>query len=1083
MKTASRLSFLAGSLFLFGFVYFSTTHERGTVHAAVPDEHESDLVLQQERQKQIQAETDVVVRRLGTMLRVLDYYEVDKSAEKKLLEEMSGVLAGLSRNQMAEVIRRLDLAVKTPEEEKSNEELVKAYDRHREILDTLKSMLAKHDAVRSLDQAAERMDKLAKSQLELHLQTQQFIKDSIDRSDPNLAYTRRLALAKSLRNLNMETKRQGDEQAGVQIDADSLMKQVRDLSAKLPEEQKDRVVLMDKVAAQRRLRESLTTAVDKLKGGAAGAQKFEQWAAANELQFKSATTLQELARVLRAPSDLLGVLREARERVDQAIAKQEDIHKETKAAEGDAKEPERKDEPGAKNPPKNPDALKFPDLTPLTLKAKQPTERISRFADIDQAAQKAQAAEKTAELGKQQTRLQYDTKDTSNLLKPAAKDLAQKLEGAEKAMDAAKDALAKNLPKQATEPQQKAVNTLQDVRKELDKLIAAAEKEKTDPLAAMKKAIDDLEKLLKDQTTTRDETKETMADKQNAKLAELAREQKDLALRAEMLKETPLPSKDKTEPALDKATKAMDKATEALKKKKSADAVPEQNKAIDALKEAQKEMADKLAEMEQRRKDLAKLEEAAKKLDELAKAEKNLADKASDMAKDAKPQSKDLAKEQDKLTPPTKELAKELNQAAPKAAQKVADSAKNMDAAKKELAENKTKQGAKEATEAAQKLVEAQKELAKAMDELKAKDIADQTAMQPNKLDPEAAAQQIAKALEQTQKAAQEAKQADKLAKNQMQKAQPDLAKLQEQIAKDAQKMQLAEAAKDAAKAADALKESDFKKALGEQQKALGKLQEAAQKPKQADQAKTSELAKAQKDLMDATKAAMASQEATKAAMAALAQAQAQAPQAVQKPLQSAGQKLGDASQKLQQGQPGQAGQKQEQAAQDLSKALDALNAALAAANQPQVQPGQPTLAKAQPMGQPGQPGEQPGQQPGQDGKDGQGEGKQPGQGQPKQPGQGKGKQPGPAQEKNEQPGTGDRQPDGKVANARSQSNGMDGDGSFLHLPPRQRELIRQALSATLPPEYAGLIQQYYINIARGRPAAGNTPGATLPKR
>jgi len=65
------------------------------------------------------------------------------------------------------------------------------------------------------------------------------------------------------------------------------------------------------------------------------------------------------------------------------------------------------------------------------------------------------------------------------------------------------------------------------------------------------------------------------------------------------------------------------------------------------------------------------------------------------------------------------------------------------------------------------------------------------------------------------------------------------------------------------------------------------------------------------------------------------------------------------------------------------------------------------------------------------------------------------------------------------VSNAASQLMDVKGDGSFLHLPPRQRELIQQAISGTLPPEYAGLIQQYYINIARGK-AAGN--GAAAPK-
>jgi hypothetical protein len=56
----------------------------------------------------------------------------------------------------------------------------------------------------------------------------------------------------------------------------------------------------------------------------------------------------------------------------------------------------------------------------------------------------------------------------------------------------------------------------------------------------------------------------------------------------------------------------------------------------------------------------------------------------------------------------------------------------------------------------------------------------------------------------------------------------------------------------------------------------------------------------------------------------------------------------------------------------------------------------------------------------------------------------------------------------------------LEGDGTFLGLPPRQREMIRQALSGQLPPEYAEMIQQYYVNIARGRPAA---PPVAPPKR
>src|SRR5205809_1028020 len=62
------------------------------------------------RQEAVKAETDQVVRRVGTMLGVLEYYRFDKAEEKKVLEEVAGTLNGLSREQMTEVIARLDSA-------------------------------------------------------------------------------------------------------------------------------------------------------------------------------------------------------------------------------------------------------------------------------------------------------------------------------------------------------------------------------------------------------------------------------------------------------------------------------------------------------------------------------------------------------------------------------------------------------------------------------------------------------------------------------------------------------------------------------------------------------------------------------------------------------------------------------------------------------------------------------------------------------------------------------------------------------------------------------------------------------------
>src|SRR5205823_4845438 len=88
--------------------------------ARTRDPAAADLTTQREKQKQIQAQTDRMVRRVGTMLRVLDYYELDKSAQKELLAEVATTLDGLSREQMADIVARLDAAVKAPDEGKAD---------------------------------------------------------------------------------------------------------------------------------------------------------------------------------------------------------------------------------------------------------------------------------------------------------------------------------------------------------------------------------------------------------------------------------------------------------------------------------------------------------------------------------------------------------------------------------------------------------------------------------------------------------------------------------------------------------------------------------------------------------------------------------------------------------------------------------------------------------------------------------------------------------------------------------------------------------------------------------------------------
>jgi hypothetical protein len=61
------------------------------------------------------------------------------------------------------------------------------------------------------------------------------------------------------------------------------------------------------------------------------------------------------------------------------------------------------------------------------------------------------------------------------------------------------------------------------------------------------------------------------------------------------------------------------------------------------------------------------------------------------------------------------------------------------------------------------------------------------------------------------------------------------------------------------------------------------------------------------------------------------------------------------------------------------------------------------------------------------------------------------------------------------LKNTASRLNDVKGDGAFINLPARQREMIQQALSGALPPEYGAAIRQYFMNVAGGKPAATPT--------
>src|SRR5438067_1765504 len=101
----------------------------GLTLAVVPGalaQNDDELRIQQDKQRQVQAETDLVVRRITTMLRVMQFYDIDsKAADKEIMKEMSETLAKLSKNQMTDVIRQLEAAGAAKTEKQSEEAMLK----------------------------------------------------------------------------------------------------------------------------------------------------------------------------------------------------------------------------------------------------------------------------------------------------------------------------------------------------------------------------------------------------------------------------------------------------------------------------------------------------------------------------------------------------------------------------------------------------------------------------------------------------------------------------------------------------------------------------------------------------------------------------------------------------------------------------------------------------------------------------------------------------------------------------------------------------------------------------------------------
>jgi hypothetical protein len=977
-----------------------------------------DPAKQREAQKALQAKLDTMARRAGSTIDAMIYQRLSASAEQQMLEEVAQSLRGLSQEQIKQVLTHLEAAIKAPDEATATNEQREAYQKHRQIISQLRGMVVKLDVVKNLDEAAARLDRAAEKQLALNAQSLDNVRSPI---------------RNRARALSDDREEISGDQADLRAEAAAVFRQVKGMLPFLNPDQRERVKTADVEARGARLVSEMDRTVRTAQQG-----NFDDTA---ERQRRHAKELKDLAAALRTPpSGKLEALRQAREKVEKAIQGQQKVNDET------ARKPEDRPEPVRERP----------------------------FRGGRDTSDPKQA--RGNELANEQAKVELDTRDARRATELASPEAAEKIRPAETNQWKAEDRLRSTDFEGATDPEEKALDALKAARDELDKQIAAAELAKKDPLAAVKNAAEEIEKLIRDQ---KDASAKTERAEENPRdLPEAKAAQKDVAKKTDEVRNTPLPPNAEVKDALKKAADAMRQANNKLDKQQPAEAKPNQKDALKALEDAKNALDRQAAAIEQRREDIAKLEDARQKLEELAKAEKGIADdalKAADAAKNndpknggpKNPETGKLAEKQGDLQPPTKEVGMALKDIAPEAARKVDEAGTKQEGAKNDLARNQAKPGSEKADEAAQKLAEAARDVEKQLADRRGQEANEQAALQQNQ-DPNAAAQQLAKAIEQANRAAEKAKDASRQLDSQQQQPmnrqqRPNLAELQKQVADKAGEMRQPDAQKAASEAAKALQRGDLPDAIENQEKALDSLNRAARQPMQGEPMEggnqPGELARTQQQLLDATRSLQQSRDANSSAQAALQQAQANTPMSVQPQLNQANDSLNQANGQLGRGQPSQAGQNQQNAANSLQQALDALNAAMAQGQQPgQGQPGQqPGQANGMEPGQ-GQPGQQPGQQPGR----GQQAGNQPGQ----QPGQ----QPGPGLPMNEGISEGDRDGPEKLKHAASSGNGQAGDGGFIHLRKRERDKVQQAAEAQFPAEFRELIKQYNINIKNSKP-------------
>jgi len=840
--------------------------------------------LKIEKQQSTAELTEKATKRLETLLNILSYYQLNETEEAKLVTETSTVLKSLRQQDMTAVIKHLENAAKAKVKSDSTDETKLAYVRHQKILEKLRELALKQQAIRSLEVAAERMAKASKEEFSINSTLLVFYGMLENKTGKNKSMFPTI-VTKLI-----------DRQRDLNVDVAVILSQAADLESKLDEPRKERLKQGMQIAKNENIRGTLSLATEHLGKYGDTADSLRNFRPASDYTDKNYSVMKKIAESWRAPKNPTTSLKELQDKVAKLARDQKEINE------------KMKDE----NAPKTPEA-------------------------------KMEVAKKEAEMANITKDLVKTPEPALQTAKPDLIVAEKALEDAAKALASADDKKAIDSQDKALKALEAALEKLDaEVAKQMDK-----SKDPVAKAQDLLNKIEKMEQKQQQVNEVAKNLAKPEAKPDTKALENIAKQEKDLSEKAtETTKETPN-APEEVKAALDKAAAAEEKAADALTKNQEPkanleNAAPKMKEALEELTKAKEAAQKNLASEKSKAEDIAKREKAAEGLEKAAEMQKEVANKldkaqqegAMDALK-SKDIAKNLAKDVQKAMAETEKAAKN---ATGDAKASTDEAMKDQNDSEKALAKGDLAKAAESAKDAAENLKNAANEAAemvKADKQQKALDLA-KAEMKPEEIGE--AVRRLAQALDknkEAEKATADAK--EKLGNGE---AQPEMnvAKKQSDLAKalDATKDKNPEAADAAMEAAKALDKGDINKAIEAQKQVLEDLAGSPEKG-------AKEMANDQKALLEATKDLAKSKEAASMAKDAAIQAEAMVPDNLKADIRAAEAMLEKGADAAAKGNIQEAAANQADATAKLEKALEMLNDLAKALDTT----GDPSLAKA----------------------------------------------------------------------------------------------------------------------------------------